>query len=182
MIFCSIITFQNGEFILESSNILEFLATIIVAIMAAGIAFLSARFQAISLLQTQITEKAKECNSNIDPITHEIILYPQNISNVVSAIITTEQLIDKVIKGASFLFLSKQSLIDQFYLQLHTSIIEYIKKNEITPSFEDNIIKYHIELQLKYCNELFNKSIEKYGNATPKVITEQLNAYKAKRN
>jgi len=181
MILSSIITFQNGEFNYTSPDILNFLA-IIISIIATIIAYLAARFQILSLLQNQLADKAKECNTNLDPETHMIIIKLQNISHVVSTIITTEYLIERVLKQGRLLLIRKQSLIDQFYLQLHTSIIDYIRKNKITPAFEDGIVKYHVELQLEHCHNLFTRSIEKYGNATPKEINDKLEAFKKNNN
>jgi len=177
------ITFQSGDFFYEDSNVPSHLA-ILISIVAAFIAFIGVRSQIISLIKNQLADKARECNKNINAETHRIIETPQNISHVVSTIITGKLLLDRVIKNSRVFFLfglGKQSLIDQFYFQLHTSIIEYIIANTITPTFEEGQVKEHIKFQLNYCNKLFGESIKNYGNATPKEIQDQLTKYKESR-
>jgi hypothetical protein len=163
----------------EASNIPELLA-IFISFLAIVMAYFAVRYQVLSLCQSQISDKAKDCNKNIDNATQRIIETPQNISHVVSTIITTEQLIDRIIGKRVYLFITKASLIEQLYLQLHTSIIEYIKKNTITETFKEGQVKYHIGLQLDYCKRLFEKAIQKYGNATPKEINDKIEEYKRK--
>ena len=175
----SLITFQNGDFYYESTNTSEILA-ISISLVATLIAYFAVRYQVLALCQTQISDKAKECNKNINIETQRIIETSHNISHVVSTIITTEQLVNRIIGKRFYLFITKASLIEQLYLQLHTSIIEYIIKNTITSTFEEGQVKYHLELQLDYCNRLFKKSIQKYNNATPREINDKLEEYKKK--
>jgi hypothetical protein len=178
MIILFSIIFQSGEFHNESSKLIQ-LVPIFVSLIAVAIAYFAARFQGLSLIQNQIANKAKECNENIDKNTQRILNMPQNISHIVSTIINTEKLIDRIIKRkGTFFFFKKTSLIDQLYLQLHTSIIDYISQNTITPDFEEGQVKFHIKLQLDYCHRLFSSSIKEYGNATPKEIKKKLNEYK----
>lgn len=164
------ITFQSGEFYYEGSSAPSYIPIIISAI-AACIALFGLRFQMFSLIKNQLAEKARECNKNIDPETQAIIGKHQNISLVVSSIITGKLLIDKTF----FIFpYEKQSLIDQFYLQLHTSIIEYIKANTVTTAFGEGIVYYTLVAQLDYCHVMFSNSIKKFGNALPKEIEDKL--------
>jgi hypothetical protein len=154
------------------------MVAISVSLLATFIAYLAVRYQVLSLCQSQVSEKAKECNKNINPTTQGVIETPQNISHIVSTIITTEQLINRTIGKRFYFLITKASLIDQLYLQLHTSIIDYIIRNTITKTFAEGQVKYHIMLQLDYCNKLFKKSSEKYGNATPEEINKKLKEYK----
>ena len=172
------ITFQEGDFLYENStdNLAIFISIVAVVLTSLGV-----RFQILSMLKNQLANKAAECNKNINQETHAIIENTQNISHVVSLIITGELLVNRVFKSSRFFFpfgYGKQSLMDQFYFQLHTSIVEYIIKNQITSTFKEDRVKYHITLQLNYCHKLFKKSTEKYGNATPKEIQDKLKDYK----
>jgi len=175
------ITFQSGDFYYSTSNSTGYFV-LIVSVIAVFISFINFRFQLISLVQKQLTDKANLCNENIDKETQRILDTPHNISKIVSSIITAkflvERLTEKKVRMIFFPFgYGRQSLIDHFYLQLHSSIIDYIMKNTITPSFQEGRVKFHLKLQLDYCSRFFIKSISKYGNATPKEIQDELDKY-----
>ncbi len=176
------INFQSGDFYYSSAKLHDYLPIIISAI-ALFVAFINVRFQMISLIQRQLADKAKDCNDNINSETQQIIDTPQTKSKIVSSIVTANLLINRLTKSNCLFFpfgFGKQSLIDQFYLQLHTSIIEYIiaGNNRNSPDIVEGQIDYHIGLQLNYCNKLFCNSIKKFGNATPREIEIELNKFK----
>ena len=174
------IPFQSGDFYYSTSISNNYVA-IFISLLALFISYINVRYQKISLIQKQLANKAKDCNDNIDPITQGLIITNQNKSKVVSAIITAYSLVERQTKNWLFFPFGygKQSLIDQFYLQLHTSIVDYIKNYSKSENSEivDGQVEFHIGLQSEYCHKIFAKSIISYRNATPDEIEEKLRQY-----
>ena len=105
-----------------------------IASLALMVAISSIRYQIISMINMQLADKAKECNNYLDTNA----MPPKSahkVSGIVSSIITADELLDHHLKFKKYtvlIFLNKQSLLEQFYLQLHTSIREYLKKKSLT--------------------------------------------------
>ena len=149
---------------------------LVVAVFALVATLFSIRYQIISLIQTQLADKARECNRYLDS-NSQIPFQADRISGIVSSARTAKELLNYqlVFKRYHIIaFLNKQSLIDQFYLQLHTSIRQWIEKdtlpaNEIktTDSDDPNIqasnnqIKQTIASQFLRMKEFLAYSIKK---------------------
>ncbi len=130
----------------ESNNNLELLIislTLLVSFAAVCLAIYAARIQRISIILLQLSEKAKEANSYLDDYSR-ISLKEYTISGIVSTLITARQLLrynfyrikNEKRNGRKFILmrLNEQYFIDQFYLQLHTTIREWINKDELNSS------------------------------------------------
>jgi hypothetical protein len=149
---------------------------LIVAVFALVAALASIRYQIISLIQTQLADKARECNRYLDN-NSQIPVQADKVSGIVSSARTAKELLhyQLVFKRYYILaFLNKQGLIDQFYLQLHTSIRQWIEKdslpaNEIEtihsddPSIQaaNNQIKQTIASQFLRMKDFLARSIKK---------------------
>lgn len=183
--------FQGGPVYNEGSSNSSWvqLITVIISLIALRVAYGSyraskrnSRTAQIAIIQGRLSEKAKEINlQDINPNDHRIWEEKDaSISHVVSNIITAKLLIDEAINSSDGYLKEedKQLLFDQFYLQLHTSIIEYIWENKITESFPKAWRgTFHIAKQLSYCSELFIPSYNKYGNASPPSILTAVNSF-----
>jgi len=105
---------------------------IIISCIAVIIAIISYVGQMNILVLNQLSEKAKDCNNLINWSNFEIILRNfQQISNILSVLITAIQLMDYHYKTKWYLRLltSRQKCLDQFYLQLHTSIRIFVGRD-----------------------------------------------------
>jgi predicted ATPase with chaperone activity len=132
----------------------------IVAIVALLVAFIALRYQIITLILSQFTEKAKECNKYLNA-NLQLDNNIKSVSGVLSSIITAKQILDIHRKKYLIwlLLIRKQTLIDVFHLQLHTSIRSWIGEMEYSElSFSNKII----EQQLKDSKIFLKKSIKKY--------------------
>lgn len=154
-------------FIKNNIQLITAVSSIMVALAALRIALAAFKHQMITLILSQLHEKAKESNDYLNEEL-QIKKEPQSISGILSAIITAKQLIKLHYKKYSrwLLFYRKQFLIDNFHLQLHTSIRDWIRG---TQSFEDirslnttNEIKSTLETQLIGSKSFLKKSIKKY--------------------
>ncbi len=99
------------------------------AFLTILVAFITFINQTEILILNQLSEKSKECNESISQTQFQVI--PNNLiqnTNILSAIITAIQLLDYNLNRKWYLklFISRESCLDQFYLQLHTSIRNYI--------------------------------------------------------
>lgn len=132
----------------------------IVASLAFMVALAAIRHQIITQILSQLYEKAKECNGYLNSelqIDNNLI----TVSGILSAIITAKQIL-KLHKRRYLvwlLFYRKQFLVDNFHLQLHTSIRVWIREIQYSDLLFENV---EIEDQLKKSKSFLKKSIEKY--------------------
>ncbi len=114
---------------MENENNIGLFLSISIACLALLATLLAVRYQIITIINSQMLEKAKECNSNLDENGKLDEANSSKVSGVVSAIITARQLLDLQLRCKKYhilLFTKRQYFVDQFYLQLHTSIREWI--------------------------------------------------------
>lgn len=136
-------------------------ASIIVAIVAVFIAMAALKHQMITLMLSQLHEKAKECNGYLSEELQVDNTNIKSVSGILSAIVTAEQIIALHYQHFSFWlwFYGKQFLIDNFHLQLHTSIRVWISQTEYSHfSFSNSII----ENQLKKSKLFLSESIKRH--------------------
>lgn len=159
--------------ILETNTLIT-LFGVFIAILAFIATILCVRYQIITLINTQLGDKARECNKNLD-INSQVPKEADKTSGIVSAILDAERLLDYQIKCKKYhilVLINKQSLIDQFYFQLHTSIRELLKigrfvELKTNDSEDENIQKVNIEIkakiqdQLKSCIRFLKTSMER---------------------
>ncbi|MCK9484094.1 MAG: hypothetical protein M0R34_07000 [Candidatus Marinimicrobia bacterium] len=150
---------------MDSILITSFVA-IIIALIALIFSFRAIRFQIISLLNSQLAYKARDCNSNLD--SNDLSKMPiknDKVSWIVSSIITAEEIIfyQKFHKKNVFIRVSDiQSLIDHFYLQLHTTIRVFLKKEIFKEDELSDIIQYEdIKNQYFRCVKFLSCSLQK---------------------
>lgn len=168
-----------------------------VAISLIGL-YLNLRSQTLSSLNSKLSEMAKECYRDIEldketdekgktiPPTHAIIETIQNISHTVSTIIFARQYLNnRINKNIAFvLWINKRSCIDKFFIQLHSSTIDFIMnkgrhKVYISKNKDKDIDQlYHIMVQVIYCKEWFERSYKKLGNATPTRLQKKIGLFK----
>jgi len=164
-------------------NFLISIIALIIAIFALFISYKAIRYQIISLLNVQLSDKAKYCNDNLDK--NNLSKMPTQIdkfSGILSAIITAEELFNYQFcyKKSIFLwFFDCQSLIDQFYLQLHTTIRVFLQKGQIQESdIDDSFYMDIFQKQYNRATEFLSISIAKDKNRS----YEKLHSYSLKRN
>lgn len=170
-----------------SSDINYDLLLSIIALIAALIALLlsykAVHYQIISLLNAQLADKAKDCNSNLEPNdSSRIPKQNDKVSGIVSSIITAEELINYQVCLKKSIFsrnLDLQSLIDQFYLQLHTTIRVFLQKGNLDKADIENEEQYKI-LQTQYNRAIEFLSISIFRDKNK--YFELLHSYSLKRN
>jgi hypothetical protein len=150
-------------------NLLTSVLALFVALVALLVSYMAMRYQIIGLISSQMADKAKECNSNLDPKDYSNI--PKNndkFSGILSAIITCEELLNYEVyhKGSIFLWkLNVDSLVDKFYLQLHTTVRVFVEKQNIQSRDLEN--DNHLETfneQFQRTREFLKTSIVKNRN------------------
>lgn len=123
-------------------NLLTSIIALFVALIALCVSYMTMRYQIIGLISSQMADKAKECNSNVDPLDNSKPPRSNDkLSGLLSAIITCEELINYEIykRGSIFLWrLNVDWLVDKFYLQLHTTVRVFVEKQNIKSSDLDN--------------------------------------------
>lgn len=141
---------------------------LIVAVIALIGTFAGIRYQILILINTQLSNKAKECNSYLGSnYAVGAVFKPSKISGIVSAIITAQQLLNYHFKYKKYYILfgaSKNRAKTQFYLQLHTSIREFLEREELNVAqFEGGSEhgKQVICRQFLMCKEILKNSIKK---------------------
>ncbi|TGM58552.1 hypothetical protein [Leptospira adleri] len=127
------------------------LIPVIIGLLALVIAFVSFVGQMMILVLNQLSEKAKDCNNAI--AKSNFIILPNDflqVSNILSSIITAIQLMDYHFNRRWYFkkFISRQQCLDQFYLQLHTSIQIFIGRDRD---------KYAAQLKELLKNETINQ-------------------------
>jgi hypothetical protein len=136
---------------------------LIVAFLTFLLTFFSIRMQIISLILTLLSDKARECSNYIDSKTQIVLKDTASVSAILSTIIISKQLLYRNYKSF-FLFLlwiGRQSCIDQFYLQLHTSIRLFIRDRQLPEGIDPNL-KSVLERQIIDSNKILTKSIKKF--------------------
>lgn len=120
------------------TSIIPIIVALIAVIIAMFVGFITTRYQIISLLNTQLADKAKDCNSNLNH--NDLSKMPKQndkVSWIVSSIITAEEIINYQLYYSKRFFLvgyNIQELIDEFYLQLHTTIRVFFQKERFDSS------------------------------------------------
>jgi hypothetical protein len=149
----------------DSSTTIAVLS-LFVSITAVIATYITLRYQVFSMINTQFADKAREANANLNS-RGELSADLSCISGILSAIITARQLFNYHLnhKGKNILIrVNKQAFFDQFYLQLGTSIREYLQADKFNP---DNItiptpkIDNLMKDQFASCKEFLKNSIEK---------------------
>ncbi|WP_426669942.1 hypothetical protein ACPPVU_01610 [Mucilaginibacter sp. McL0603] len=166
-------------------NLLSSILALVVAIIALFVGYRAIRYQIISLINAQLADKAKDCNTNLDSNNYgDAPKQLDKISGILSSIITAEELLNYQVnlkKNIFILHLDVQSLIDQFYLQLHTTIRLFLQKEKLEisdiDSSAENIL---VVLQVQYnkSQEFLSISIKKDNNK----VFEQLHSFSLERN
>jgi hypothetical protein len=142
-------------------TIFSFIAVIIAF---SAVVFSVAGFQ-VQIILSQLAYKAEECNKYILSETQQIQVEDiPKLSAIVSTIITANQILNINYKIICIIFKSKQSCIDQFYLQLHTSIRELVNSNkDLFQKYQnEKTLNKIIKQQLIDSNKFLLKSIKKW--------------------
>ena len=148
--------------------------TLLIALMAAIATLLSVRFQIFTMINTQLSDKAKECNQYLMG-NCQLSMEVHKISGIVSAIITAKQLLNHHLKNKQYHILvgiNKQSFIEQFYLQLNTTIQGWIKSNEFD-KFSLIFEKTESESSIRINNEIKN-TIERQYNQSREFLIDSI--------
>jgi hypothetical protein len=132
---------------------------LIIGFLALIVAISSIRYQIITMINAQLADKAKECNSYLEA-NAMVPKSAHKVSGIVSAIITAEELLDEQLnfkKYTILILLNKQSILKQFYLQLHTSIRVYLKKKTLSDAeINDPVLRDQIRAQFMRAKEILN--------------------------
>jgi len=167
-------------------NLLTSIIVLCIALITLFVSYRAIRYQIISLINVQLADKAKQCNSNLDP--KDLSKPPKKndkVSGTVSSIITAEEIINyqACLKKSIFIRgFDLQSLIDQFYLQLHTTIRVFLQKGQI---YENDIENIENKEQYDTIKNQYMRSIEFLSISIIKdksKFFEQLHSYSIKRN
>ncbi len=143
----------------------EFDHSLLIAILAVVATLLCVRYQIFTMINTQLSEKARECNQFLT--NNQLSFEARKISGIVTSIITAQRLLDHHIKFKKYhilVLINRQSFIDQFYLQLHTTIHDWIKRNEFDKSsiiFENT----DSDISVKINNEIRNTIARQYNDS-----------------
>jgi len=138
----------------EDVNLIISILAALVALTALWISVKATIYQIISLLNAQLTEKAKECNNNLDQ--KDLSRFPSKVDKVswiLSTIITAEEILNFHFSKKHKCFsriINRQSLIDHFYLQLHTTIRVFLKNDEINVNEIEDGEHFEKDLKLQF--------------------------------
>lgn len=143
----------------------------VIALLAFITTYLCVRYQLLGLILNQLADKARECNSNLNQ-KNQVPEEANKASGLVTSIIKANSLLNYHLKHRRvlLLFLNRQSCVDQFYLQLHTSVLELLftigrfVNLKTDPSPDESVneqIKIDIQCQLKKCITILNISHER---------------------
>jgi hypothetical protein len=162
----------------ELNEVVMSIIGLIVALLALLVAISGVRYQLITMINSQLADKAKECNGNLNS-NDQPDWHANKLSGLVSSIITTKQLLDSHFENKflrALLLNDKQIFINQFYLQLHTSVIEFLKEKNFNyrsiitdESDKIDIIKANDDIKIKIigqrtsAKEILSVSILKYN-------------------
>ncbi|MFA6667665.1 MAG: hypothetical protein WCS51_04890 [Bacilli bacterium] len=150
-------------------NLITSIVAIFIALIALIVSYKATRYQIISLLNAQLADKAKDCNSNLN--RNDLSKIPtknDKVSWIVSSIITAEEIINYQVDHKKSFFMIRyniQSLIDQFYLQLHTTIRVFLQKGHFDPEDLADYTQFGaIKNQYNRSTEFLSISINKDKN------------------
>ncbi|RFM33166.1 hypothetical protein [Chitinophaga silvisoli] len=133
------------------------LVAIFISILALITSYVSIRLQIKSVILTHLSEKAKESNDYLSGLIegNEI----QAISGIFTALITGRQLLE--LQCNKYRISDRQSLINQFYLQLNTTIRMNLSRD--TMSIKYDTLHVDIQKQIIDSIDFFRASKEKYS-------------------
>ena len=142
------------------------ITAIIIAIIAMFFTYLSFRYQIISMIHSQLSEKAKEANSYLNLKLEFPTNERHKISLILASIITARQILKFQLKKYCYLNIGKteiQSFIHIFHLQLNTEIRSFIGNLEEmdAPNPKDDLYKHH-----KEAYDFLKVSIKKYDKSS----------------
>ena len=128
---------------------------LVIALTAIIVSVLAIRYQIVTLIASQLSDKARETNSYLDQ-NYNIPETASGYSSVYSSIITAKQILDLHSSKYRLLCiaLSKQYLIDQYYLQLHTTVRQTVQKENSPGERFDPVL----QRQHQCCNNFLEAS------------------------
>lgn len=132
-----------------------------VGFFATLLAYYGIKYQIISLIHSQLSEKARETNAYLDS-NSKLPKEPEKISCIVSTIITAKQILNYQWEKYWFLNIltyRKQAFIDVFHLQLHVSIRNYFEKYKESSYEKINPI---VDSQIRECYKFLKEAIKKW--------------------
>lgn len=140
------------------------ICALIVSVIALFVGYINLRTSVVSMIENQLSNKAKECNKYIEEKTQAIKQETHYISAILTSIIFAATLLDLYYKSYRFILLriGKKSCLDRFYLELHTSVIEFVKNNlpnNLDPSLINTIKRQH-----EKCKLILHDSIVKFND------------------
>jgi len=98
---------------------------VLISAVALFVGYYTLRLQVISTIEEKLTDKAKECNNHIVAVIQS---FP-----VETSILYASHILDLQYKTYKVFLLARkqQAFKDIFYLKLHTSISEYVHRNQL---------------------------------------------------
>lgn len=125
---------------MDSNQIIS-LVSLLIAIIAFFVAFSSVRFQIVTLINSQLADRAKMCNEQLTDSNKSYIPKENDkVSGILSSIITAEEILNSYLSSKNFFLwkIDSQIIIDHFYLQLHTTVRLFVEKEKLTEKDVNN--------------------------------------------
>jgi len=137
---------------------------IVISAIALFVGYYTIRLQVISAIEKILKDKAIECNKYIIAVNQKFPLETHFTSAIVSSILYASHLLDlQFTTYKAFLWMrKKQEFIDIFYLELHTSISEYVHRNQLELVPDDIDLRPIIKRQLQDAHNFLEKSDLKF--------------------
>jgi len=106
---------------------------VLISAVALFVGYYTLRLQVISTIEEKLTDKAKECNNHIVAVIQSFPVETHFVSAIVSSILYASHILDLQYKTYKVFLLARkqQAFKDIFYLKLHTSISEYVHRNQL---------------------------------------------------
>lgn len=138
--------------------------SVIALVIALYVGYYTIRLQVISAIENKLTNKAKECNKYIISVDQRFPLETHSASAIISSILYASHILDLQFNTYNvFLWKSKQQgFKDVFYLELHTSISEYVHRNQLELVPDDLTLRPIIKRQLQEAHDFLEKSDLKF--------------------
>ncbi|MBB6109801.1 hypothetical protein SAMN05421821_105219 [Mucilaginibacter lappiensis] len=138
--------------------------SIIALLVALYVGYYTIRLQVISAIENKLTIKAKECNKYIIDDDQKFPLQTHYASAIISSILYATHILDLQFKTYNvFLWRSKkQGFKDIFYLELHTSISDYVHRNQLELIPDDPTLRPIINRQLQDAHDFLEESDSKF--------------------
>jgi len=150
------------------TNGIAFLALVV----AVLVGYHTIQLQIVAAIQSQLTNKAKEANKYIVEKDQRFPMETHNVSAIVSSILHAGYILDLQFSTYKFFLIKrkKQQFIDLFYLELHTSVGEYIQRNQLELVLNDTTLASIIKEQLNDCHNFLKYSNLRfrYASSYPK--------------